>query len=64
MGGVIVQVSMSLDGYIAGRDDEVDRPHQWMFAADGPGTGLTGADQEIFDELRSETGAMISGRRI
>lgn len=64
MGGVIVQVSMSLDGYIAGQDDEVDRLHQWMFAGDGPGTGLTGADQEIFDELHSETGAMISGRRL
>jgi dihydrofolate reductase len=30
----------------------------------GPGEGLTGADKEILDELRSATGAMISGRRL
>jgi len=64
MGDVIVQMSMSLDGYIAGPGDDVERLHRWMFAGSGPGTGLAGADQEIFDELRGGTGAMISGRRV
>lgn len=64
MGDLIVQMSMSLDGYVAGPGDDVQCLHQWMFAGGGPGTGLTGADQEIFDELRGETGAMISGRRV
>jgi dihydrofolate reductase len=60
-------MSMSLDGYIAGPNhSEVERLHQWMFtdSGGGPGTGLSGADKEVFDELRSETGAMISGRRL
>jgi hypothetical protein len=63
---------MSLGGYIAGPNDSDanglgdggDRLYQSMFAGGGPGTGLAGAGQEVFDELRSQTGAMISGRRL
>lgn len=72
MSKVIIQMSMSLDGYIAGPDDsdvsplgnDVDRLHRWMFAGEEPGTGLAGADRAVFGDLRSETGAMISGRRL
>lgn len=63
---VLIQMSMSLDGFIAGpHDSDVDRLHEWMFGATGgvPGEGLTGVDKEIFDDLR-KTGAMISGRRL
>ncbi len=46
--------------------DSGQRLCQWMFkdSGGGPGTGLTEADKEVFDELRSQTGAMISGRRL
>src|SRR5690348_11907938 len=72
MSDMIVQMSMSLDGYIAGPNDSDanglgdggERLHQWMFAGSGPGTGLAAADQEVFDELRGGTGAMISRRRV
>ena len=72
MSGVIVEMSMSLDGYIAGPDDSDASPlgdggqclHQWMFAGGAPGDGLAGPGREVFDELRGETGAMISGRRL
>jgi dihydrofolate reductase len=68
MGTVIVEMSMSLDGYIAGPGDSDANPlgdggqrlHEWMVAGDG----LTAAGREVFDELRGETGAMISGRRL
>jgi dihydrofolate reductase len=67
MSDVIIQMSMSLDGYISGPDDsDIDRLHQWMGRGDGdgPGESATGADRELLDELRSESGAMISGRRL
>ena len=73
MTDVIIQMSMSLDGYIAGPNDSDanglgdggERLHEWMFAGGGaPGEGLEGADQEIFDDLRSGTGAMLTGRRL
>ena len=67
-------MSMSLDGYIAGPNDSDVNPlgdggeqlHQWMSGGGegGPGEGQTGVDKDIFDELRSDTGAMISGRRL
>jgi dihydrofolate reductase len=73
MTDVIIQMSMSLDGYIAGPNDSDanglgdggERLHEWLFAGGGaPGEGLEGADQEIFDDLRSGTGAMLTGRRL
>lgn len=72
MTDVIIQMSMSLDGYIAGPNDSDtnglgdggERLHEWLFAGGGPGEGLTGADQEIFDDLRRTTGAMLTGRRL
>ena len=72
MSGVIVEMSMSLDGYIAGPGDGDASPlgdggqclHQWMFAGGAPGDVLAEPGREVFDELRGETGAMISGRRL
>src|SRR5215467_15925987 len=72
MTDVIIQMSMSLDGYIAGPNDSDtnglgdggERLHEWLFAGGAPGEGLTGADQEIFDDLRRTTGAMLTGRRL
>jgi dihydrofolate reductase len=74
MSKVFIEMSMSLDGYISGPSDSdvkllgdnAEHLHEWMFGGSGgrPGEGLTGVDKEAFDELRSATGAMISGRRL
>jgi dihydrofolate reductase len=66
MSKVLIQMSMSVDGYIAGPNDDVLRLHEWMFAGPGrsPGEELPTPDQQIFDELRAVTGAMICGRRL
>jgi dihydrofolate reductase len=72
MSKVLIQMSMSLDGYVAGpNDSDVNGLgdggqvlHQWLFAGGAPGDGLTGADQEVFDDLRGGIGAMVSGRRL
>jgi dihydrofolate reductase len=49
---LIWHTMMSLDGYIAGRDDDMD----WVFGADG------GAGETVAEVLRS-TGALLVGRR-
>jgi hypothetical protein len=57
MGHIVLDVSMSLDGFIAGPNDEVDRLHQWAFG------GKTDADAEILDAGVTATGAVVMGRR-
>ena len=50
MSKVLIQMSMSLDGYVAGPNDSDINGlgdgglvlHQWMFAGSGPGEGLAG----------------------
>ena len=73
MGRLVLYMSMSLDGVIAGPGDAMDNPfgthgqrlHDWL--GDG-GAGVGGyrpsdrAGQTVFDELMS-TGAVITGRR-
>ena len=71
MTDVIIQMSMSLDGYIAGPNDSDanglgdggERLHGWMFAGGGPGEGLSGPDRAVFDLLRGETGPSAEYRR-
>jgi dihydrofolate reductase len=72
MGRLVLYMSMSLDGFIAGPGDEQDNPfgtggdrlHKWL----GPGSGpddLRPTDEPsrtVFDEMLS-TGAVITGRR-
>ena len=52
MGKVRWHTMMSLDGFIAGRDDEM----QWVFSVDGGGG-------ETADEVVRATGALLVGRR-
>ena len=52
MGRVLWHTMMSLDGFIAGRDDDM----QWVFGLDG------GPSQTVEEVLRS-TGALLVGRR-
>ena len=73
-----LDISMSLDGFVAGPDQTLDAPlgaggdrlHQWAFATRGwrephgrPG-GETTRDSEVIEEALSKTGATIMGRRM
>src|SRR5215813_14727628 len=59
-------LSMSLDGFITGPDEGVEKPlgddagwlFDWMFDA------RTEADAEVLDELYARTGAILMGRRM
>jgi dihydrofolate reductase len=77
MGKVILEMSMSLDGFIAGPNDDVERPlgeggeqlHDWIFdgkteqSGTSPRTSATGSNREVMDESFKTTGAMVMGRR-
>ncbi len=54
MGNVFVHTMMSLDGFIAGRDDDMS----WVLrhAGDMPGA--------VVDEVIARTGAVLAGRRV
>jgi dihydrofolate reductase len=64
MGNVVIDMSMSLDGYIAAPNDDPDqglgedgmRLHNWAF--DDPSVF-----ERVFGNLLEETGAVIMGRR-
>ncbi len=66
MGKVKCEISMSLDGFVAGPNvrvgngmgDDGDRLHDWMFDA------KTETDAEIVDEKFSSTGAIVIGKRM
>jgi dihydrofolate reductase len=51
MGKVLVHATLSLDGFMAGPNDEMD----WMFKYIGP--------NEIADQVIKATGAVVMGRR-
>lgn len=74
MGTVGAGFSMSLDGFIAGPNDEVDRVFAWMFRGDTD-VKLTRGDQGIdlkvssegaeqFEDMTQSIGAIVSGRRM
>lgn len=75
---VTLDMSMSLDGFIAGPNDSVESPlgaggerlHQWVFGLASwrqrhglPG-GETNPDADVFDESFKATGAVVMGRRM
>ncbi len=65
MGKVYVNITMSLDGFIAGPNinqanplgEGGERLHDWMFK------GRTAADNAIAEEMNARAGAIILGRR-
>jgi dihydrofolate reductase len=71
MGKVIFNMSMSLDGFIAGPNGEVDRLFRWYFSGDTdfpfPGSDLvfkvSRASAELLQEASSSVAAMVTGRR-
>lgn len=71
-------ISMSLDGFIAGPDPGPDQPlgvggeqlHQWIYGLaswrerHGLEGGTTNADAEVVEESLTNTGAVLMGRRM
>ena len=70
MSSSVLYMSMSLDGYIAGPNDEpsnpggdgFDRLHEWIAGPDGEYGRPSGPPGELFDEWNA-TGAVLAGRR-
>jgi dihydrofolate reductase len=70
MSSSVLYMSMSLDGYIAGPNDEPGNPggdgfarlHEWFVTADGEFFRPSGPAGELFDEINA-TGAVLVGRR-
>ncbi len=66
MGKVTLDMSMSLDGFIAGPNVGVERPmgeggerlHEWLF-----NTSASEVDAEVEREMSATTGAVVLGRR-
>ena len=78
MGTVSVDLSMSLDGFVAGPDDGPEAPlgrggerlHEWVYglaswrARHGHEGGQVNRDAEILEEAFATTGAIVMGRRM
>jgi len=78
MGKVITDMSMSLDGFIAGPDDRSEmglgeggeRLHEWLYELaswrerHSLTDGTTGTDSEVLDEAFRNVGAILMGRRM
>jgi dihydrofolate reductase len=78
MGQVVLDISMSLDGFVAGPDRTLDEPlgrggerlHEWAYGlktwreSHGLSGGEEGRDSEVLEELLARTGASIVGRRM
>ena len=58
MSKIVLDISTSLDGFVAGPNDELDQIHRWIFTDDP-----SGEPQRIFDDLVRSTGAVLLGRR-
>jgi dihydrofolate reductase len=74
-----LDITMSLDGYIAGPNRTVEQPlgeggdrlHEWLFGLASfrerhgmPGAGARNADDDVLRESLDATGAIVMGRRM
>ena len=78
MGKLIFDISVSLDGFVAGPNQTLDHPlgeggeglHEWAFAAaswrqsHGRSGGEANADSDVIQEQLQNTGATVMGRRM
>jgi len=78
MGLVTSQISISLDGFVAGPNQSLENPigeggmrlHQWVFATaswreqQGQKGGVHSLDSEVADEVVKNVGAYIMGRKM
>jgi len=71
VGKVLAEMSMSLDGYVAGPDDQVEALHGWYGGGEVETPAATGgfafrtspASAQVLREALAHTGALITGRR-
>lgn len=76
MGKVILDMSVSLDGFISGENDSMQQPlgdggmaiQDWLFSGEHPSKHndffkLSSISRQIFDESFDQMGAMVVGRR-
>jgi dihydrofolate reductase len=77
MGKVVIDMSVSLDGYVAGPDDSQaqglggnggEHLHDWLFSGHepcrlSPFFHPEGRNRDVADELLTSTGVMLTGRR-
>ena len=66
MSSTVLYMSMSLDGFVAGSNENPDRLHEWLLPGGGDDLDvavgqLRGVNRQIFDEFMS-TGAVVAGR--
>ncbi len=78
MARLTLDITMSLDGFIAGPDQTLERPlgeggerlHEWLFALasfrerHGLSGGEVNADTAVYEESLGATGAVVMGRRM
>jgi dihydrofolate reductase len=78
MGKVTCQISISLDGFVAGPNQTLENPigeggmrlHDWVFATSswrrqhGEDGGVGGGDSDVADEVTQGVGAYIMGRKM
>lgn len=78
MSKLVVDISMSLDGFIAGPNATLDEPlgqggmalHEWVFGLDawrerhGLEGGERSTDNEVVEESLARTGAVVMGRKM
>ncbi|MGE5138898.1 MAG: dihydrofolate reductase family protein [Rudaea sp.] len=61
---VVIDISMSLDGFIAGPHDEIDPLHDWVFTGRaGDMSALTEEGTALLRDAPRTVGAVIAGRR-
>ena len=68
MGKVILDITMSLDGFVARPDDSVGPIHDWLFTGDTVNSynnffRTSGASTGVLNETLETTGAIVTGRR-
>ncbi len=78
MGKVTCQISISLDGFVAGPNQSLENPlgegglrlHEWVFTTaswrrhQGMDGGVGGADSDVVDEVFEGIGAYVMGRKM
>ena len=78
MARVALDITISLDGFVAGPSPTVEKPlgdggellHEWIFglaswrARHGLDGGTRGADDDVYEESVAATGAVVMGRRM
>jgi dihydrofolate reductase len=60
---VFLDVSISVDGFIAHADNDPGALHEWIFTVPGEGFSPRGVNKAVFDEFAARPGAIIVGRR-